>query len=186
MNMKLSPRKIAPLASASLVALWGVSLALSAGCGKSEAAMTQSIPTSEAVSVALSPKADTATYAVEMRATGPYKAGAEGSIELILKAKGSYHMNDQYPYKFKVQSPPAEGVSYPKPAIQRADFTFAEENKNNPENRDHKFDTAKVLIPFVAAHAGRTTVAGTFHLSVCSEANCVIDKAALELAVDVK
>jgi hypothetical protein len=43
-----------------------------------------------------------------------------------------------------------------------------------------------VQIPFVAAQAGRSTVAGTFHLSVCSEANCIIDKVALELPVDVK
>lgn len=186
MNMKPSPRTFAPSVSASLVVLGSVALALSAGCSKSEAAMSQSTPTSEAVSVAPSPKADTNTYVVEMKATGPYKAGAEGSIELTLKSKGGYHMNDQYPYKFKVQSPASEGVSYPKPAVQRADFTFVEENKNNPENRDHKFDTAKVLVPFVAAHAGRTTVAGTLHLSVCSDANCVIDKAALELAVDVK
>jgi hypothetical protein len=38
----------------------------------------------------------------------------------------------------------------------------------------------------MAAKAGKYTIAGTFYLSVCSEANCIMDKAPLEVSVDVK
>ncbi len=41
-------------------------------------------------------------------------------------------------------------------------------------------------MPFVAAKAGKATISGTLLLSVCSDANCIMDKVPLELTVDVK
>ncbi len=38
----------------------------------------------------------------------------------------------------------------------------------------------------MAAKSGKVTIAGTLSLSVCSDANCIMDKVPLELAVDVK
>lgn len=181
---------IARARRAGLLALAGASLALSSGCDKSEASTQPTRDTApskaSAPTVTVAPRASTDNYTAELQATGPYKAGAEGSVELTLKAQGAYHINDLYPYKFKVQDPPTEGMSYPKLTLVRADFTFSEENKSNAANKEHKADTAKLRIPFAAARAGRATVAGTLYLSVCSDDHCVIDKTPLELGVDVK
>jgi hypothetical protein len=183
MNTKTAPRNISLSAGACLLALAGAALAAS-GCSKSEAAPSrEALPAP--VAVAASPRVETDAFGVEIKATGPYKAGVEGAIELTLRSHGGYHMNDQYPFRFKVAELPAEGVSYPKATVQRADFSFAEENKNNPQNPDHKFDTAKAQIPFLAGKPGRATVAGTLLMSVCSDASCIMDKVPLELAVDV-
>jgi len=185
MMMKPSQRTITLSSSLCLLAFSGMAFAIATGCGKSEAATSRGA-TIESAGVTASSKAETENYAVEVKAKGDYKAAAEGKIELTLKTKGPYHMNDQYPYKWKAADPPAEGVTYPKPILLRADFAFSEENKSNPSNKDHKPDTAKVQVPFVMAKAGKATVAGTLHLSVCSDANCVMDKVPLELAVDVQ
>lgn len=186
MNTKPSKRMLLLSPNAWLLALAaaGVAFAVS-GCTKSEAASSREAAP-ERPAAASSASAATDAFGVELKATGPYKAGAEGAIELTLRAKGGYHLNDQYPFRFKVAEPPAESVSYPKAVLQRADFSFAEENKGNPQNPEHKPDTAKVQIPFLTSKSGRATVAGTFLLSVCSDANCIMDKVPLELAVDVK
>ena len=119
------------------------------------------------------PHAETDTYVTDMKAAGQYKSGAQGFVDVTLSPKGGYHINPEYPYKFKAADPPADGVTYPKPVLARADGAF---------------DAAKgsFRVPFVPAHAGTLTVGGTLHLSVCSDANCVLDKVPLEVQVDVK
>lgn len=118
-------------------------------------------------------KAETDNYVVEIAASGGYKAGAEGSVKVTLVAKGNYHINAQYPYKFKTAAPPPDGISYPKPVLNRPDGTF-------------EATRASFQVPFVAAKTGKATVGGIFHLSVCSEANCIMDKVPLDITVDVK
>jgi hypothetical protein len=162
------------LATSLPAAAWLAVMALvvgAVGCSKSEAATSR--PGSTETSVAGGPRAETESYTVEMKAGSSYKAGAEGAVEVTLTPKGSYHTNDQYPYKFKVADPPPEGVTFPKPLLQRADGSFEKAR-----------GTFKV--PFVAAKSGKVTIAGTMSLSVCSDANCIMDKVPLEVAVDVK
>jgi hypothetical protein len=117
-------------------------------------------------------RAEGANYTAEMVATGGYKAGAEGTVQVTVVAKGDYHINPQYPYKFKANAPGA-GLTYPKPLLQRADGKFEETR-------------GTFQVPFVAAKAGKATVGGTLNLSVCSAANCVVDKVPLDVSVDVK
>ena len=160
------PPRWAPL----LVA--GTSLAVGAGCSKSEAATTHG-STAENTPVAAGAKAETETYSAEIKLIGPYKAGAEGAVEVFLTPKGSYHTNAQYPYKFKAADPAPDGVTFPKPTMARGDGTFEEKH-------------GSFRFPFTAAKAGKYTIAGTFYLSVCSEANCIMDKVQLEVPVEVK
>jgi hypothetical protein len=117
-------------------------------------------------------KAEADTYLVEITAGSPYKVGATGSVKVSLTAKAGFHINDQYPYRFKT-SPPAEGVSYPKPVLERADGQFEEK-------------TAVFHLPFVASHAGEFTVGGVLNLSVCSPASCIVQKAPLDVSVTVQ
>jgi hypothetical protein len=119
-----------------------------------------------------SSKADAANYAAEIAAGGSYKAGAEGTVTVTVIAKGEYHMNPQYPYKFKTNAP-SDGLTYPKPTLQRGDGKF--------EGIRGTFQ-----VPFVAAKAGKVSVGGILNLSVCSAANCVVDKVPLEIVVEVK
>jgi hypothetical protein len=118
-------------------------------------------------------RAETSDYTAEITAAGVYKAGSEGNVVVSVVAKGTYHINPQYPYKFKVIVPAADGLTYPKPTLQRSDGKFEETR-------------GTFQLPFVAAKAGKTTIGGTLHLSVCSAANCVVDKVPLEVAVDIK
>ncbi len=123
--------------------------------------------------VAGNPHVETDTYVAEIKAAGAYKAGEQGVVEVTLAPKGAYHINGEYPYKFKAADPAPDGVTYPRPILARADGTF---------------DTTKgtFKFPFVASKPGKVTVGGTLHLSVCSDANCVMDKAQLEVQLDVK
>ena len=90
-----------------------------------------------------------------------------------LTTKGEYHLNKQYPYKFKVAEPAPEGVTFPKPLLERGDGSFEEKS-------------CAFKVPFVAAKSGKAVVGGTLSMSVCSDANCVMDKQAVEVAVDVQ
>lgn len=173
MNKQSTRRSSAVSGAVSLVALGTLAFAIALGCGKSEAAQNRGTSPEAASAVAAGPKAETENYVVEMKPTGTYKAGAEGTVEVTLSTKGEYHVNKQYPYKFKAADPAPEGVSFPKPVLTRDDGKF-----------DEKSGSFKV--PFVAAKSGRAPIKGVFFLSVCSDANCVMDKVELALDVDVK
>ena len=117
-------------------------------------------------------RADAANYTAEIVAAGAYKAGTEGTVHVTVVSKGEYHINPQYPYKFKANAP-SDGLTYPKPTLQRADGKFEETR-------------GTFHVPFVAAKAGKATIGGTLNLSVCSAANCIVDKVPLDLVVEVK
>ena len=120
----------------------------------------------------LAAKVEADTYLVEISAGGPYRAGSAGSVKVSLTAKAGFHINDQYPYRFNA-SAPAEGVSYPKPVLERADGQFGEK-------------AAVFQLPFVASHAGQSTVGGVLKLSVCSPTSCIVQKAPLAVTVTVQ
>jgi hypothetical protein len=171
MNLSSIRRRPSLAGGACLLLLAGAAFA----CSKSEAATSrpQAEPTKAATGVAAGAKAESENYIAEIKVTGPYAAGKEGTVEVVLVPKGSYHINAQYPYKFKATDPAPAGVTFPKPLLQRADGTF-EEKKGS------------FKVPFVAAKAGKATVSGTLSLSVCSDANCIMDKVELAVDVDVK
>jgi hypothetical protein len=117
-------------------------------------------------------KLETDSYRVEITASGPYKAGAKSSVRVALTTKGAFHINPQYPYRFKA-TPAPEGVTYPKPILERGDGQF--------EEKRAVFD-----VPFVASRAGKFEVGGIFHMSVCSAGSCIVEKAPLELSISVE
>jgi hypothetical protein len=172
MNTRSASRKHTLSGGICLLLLTGAAFAIASGCSKSEAA-TRPGATHESTAVAAGAKSETDTYVAEIKPNGSYKAGAEGTVDVVLTVKGAYHTNDQYPYKFKTIEPAPDGLSYPKPMLQRA---------------DGKFDktSGSFKVPFTASKPGKYKVGGKFSLSVCSEANCIMDKVDLEVDVDVK
>jgi hypothetical protein len=156
-----------------------------AGCGKvSEAAPSagnaQTAPASPtppnaAAGSLVAPAAasfDNANYSAKIQSAGPCKKDQTCAAEIVVLAKGEYHINDKYPYRFKLEDPPPAGIKYPKPVIGKEDGTMDE----------HK---VTLKVPFVPASAGDKKVAGTLSLSVCSAANCLMDKQLLDLTVKV-
>ena len=118
------------------------------------------------------PSLDNANYRAEMKAQGPCKKDSTCTAEVLVEAKGEYHINDKYPYRFKLEDPPPEGIKYPKPVVGKEDGTMDERR-------------VVLKVPFVSEASGAKKVAGTLSLSVCSAANCLMDKQPLEVTVKV-
>ncbi len=160
------------------VVLGVLGTALLSGCSKVSEAKergeaTGQAATNELVAPAKGPATDTANYRVAIRPAGSCKKGETCTVEVLLEAKGEYHINEQYPYKFKVDEAAAAGLKFPKPVVGKED-AVVEEKK------------IVLKVPFIADSAGDKKVAGTFSLSVCSAANCLMDKQPLEVVVKVQ
>lgn len=143
------------------------------GCSKvSRAADREKTAPNSAASLER-PSSDNANYRAEIRSAGACRNNTPCAAEVLVEAKGDYHINDKYPYRFKLDDPPPTGIKYPKPVVGKEDGTM---------------DAHKVVlkVPFVSEGSGEKKVAGTLSLSVCSAANCLMDKQPLELTVKVE
>ena len=108
-------------------------------------------------------------YAVSMKGAGPYQVGKEAKVQAVLDAKGEYHCNPEYPYKFKLLDAP-DGVTYPDKVAKSIE-------------RGEK--QSVLSIPFTPTSAGKKEISGTFDFSVCNDKTCKIEKKKLALEVDV-
>ncbi len=110
---------------------------------------------------------------------GACHAGAECKVELKLSAGDGYHVNKEYPYKFKAIE--ASGVEFlGKDAAQKTLFTKSA--------GDFTVDGEKVgtmTVRFKPSSRGNVTIAGVFKLSVCSAQNCQLDQANVSVPVAV-
>ncbi|HNS95575.1 MAG TPA: hypothetical protein PKL73_01400 [Polyangiaceae bacterium] len=113
--------------------------------------------------------ASAASYSAWLQSAGPYEAGKQGALTVVLVAKDPYKCNDKYPYKFKLD-PPGAGISYPQDTVRGMQVT--------PKR-------STLSVPFVPAQAGPATVSGTLHFSVCTEERCLIEQAKLSVTVNV-
>lgn len=156
----------------TLIVLSGVAFALASGQGTSIAAPAPR-GSAETTIAAGKGKIDNEQYLVELKPSGDYKAGQEGTVEIVITAKGDYKINDKYPLKFKASEPADGSVKFSKAVLKREDGTF-ETKKGN------------LKVGFTAAKSGKATVSGVLSFSVCSEQNCLMDKVELETTVDVK
>jgi len=111
-----------------------------------------------------------ATFDLRMKPVGALTAGQPASIEITVDAKGGYHPNEKYPYKFKPAE--AQGVRYASPAFS------AEAVKLEPQR-------ATLTVSFTPEGKGDRTIAGLFAFSLCSADQCLIEKRDLALHVGV-
>jgi hypothetical protein len=157
-----------------LLTLSGLGFVLASGCSKSEAAPPPAAETLAAPSKGS--KASTDKYVAEMKASGAYAVGRQGTVEVTLAPAADFHVNDKYPFKFKLGEAPA-GVTFPKPVLQSkdGDGTFAEKG-------------GSFQVPFTASRPGRVTITGVLSLSVCKNdlTACHMEKQELSVDVDVK
>lgn len=155
----------------SILALSGITFAVASGQGTSIAAPAPR-NTNEASVEAGRAKVDNEQYAIEMK-SGAYKAGQEGTLEILITAKGDYKINEKYPIKFKAAEPADGSVKFSKAVLKREDGTF-------------ELKKGSFKVPFTAAKSGKATVSGVLSLSVCTPENCLMDKVELETTVDVQ
>ncbi len=143
-------------------------------CSKSEAATDPAKDSQHAMVAAASdgPSYENDNYKVRLERVGTYKKGENGLVKVIIETKGAYHINKQYPYKFATQNPPADGVTYPKSIVPRTEGTFEDRRGELP-------------VAFVASKNGEVKVGGTFSLSVCTDANCLMDKRVLDITLKI-
>ncbi|MEZ4302603.1 MAG: hypothetical protein R3B70_47185 [Polyangiaceae bacterium] len=164
-------RRTRTIGTLCLAAMSGLAFLVASGCSKSEAAPAPAKDSPAQVSGASSYSKD--QYKVEMKLSGACAAGKECKAEISLESKGEFHINDKYPLKMKLSDPAPDGVSYTKAIVKKDDGKFEEKKGTLP-------------VGFTLAKAGKAKVAGTFSFSVCSDANCVMEKLDLELEVEAK
>jgi hypothetical protein len=113
------------------------------------------------------PLAGNSFYRLDAGPQTPCTAGATCEARLVLTALAGYHVNREYPVKF---------IGEPTPGVLvEGTGTFALDDAK----------TGTLTIRYRADKAGRARIAGTFKLSVCSDAQCEIEqpKIVLELPV---
>jgi hypothetical protein len=115
-------------------------------------------------------------YALDVASPG-CKAGDACVVTLRLNVGGEYHVNKEYPYKFVAKADPAIDFLGTGDAntFSRAKGDFKEEGEK----------TATMTVRFKAKSAGPANVSGTFRMSVCSAANCQLERQPVSLTVDV-
>ncbi len=113
---------------------------------------------------------------------GACTANAECKITLRLEAKGDFHVNKEYPYKFKMNAAPA-GVTYLGKDASAAD-TFSKANGDFALDASNE-KVGTMTLKFKSANKGAVSISGVFKLSVCSAQNCQMETANVTIPVTV-
>lgn len=107
-------------------------------------------------------------------------ANKECTVTIVLSAGDGYHINKDYPGKFKADE--LAGVEF-------LGTDAAGKNVFSKAAGDFKVDTEKqatLTLKIKAAKAGTVTLTGNFKFCVCSEKECVPDAAQLKIPVTIK
>jgi hypothetical protein len=112
------------------------------------------------------------TFDLVIRPVGPYAAGKVGVAEVELTAKGGYHCNDKYPYKFKIIEDETHGLKFDSPIFTK-DAVRLETMR------------ATMKLAFTPDSKGEKTLAGNFSFSLCSAERCLVEKRELLLKISV-
>jgi hypothetical protein len=155
-----------------------VALATSLGCGKSRATAGKAEGAEPGPSGAAGQSAGVdcghaacgTNFVVDAMPTLGCRSGEPCQVNVKLLALGDYHINDDYPYRFLADQKPLVQFSGTDPGGQ----TVFSKTAGDWQKTDAKTGTMAVHL-FVST-PGSYTISGTFKLSVCSAANCVLDQ----------
>jgi hypothetical protein len=117
------------------------------------------------------------SYFVDVIAEDGCASAARCNVGLKLTATGAFHVNDQYPYKFKAEA---------TPAVEFLGTDPAGKNVFSKPAGDWAQTGAKsgvMTVRLTPAAPGRSTISGVFKLSVCSEQNCLIEQPQLQVSI---
>jgi hypothetical protein len=112
-------------------------------------------------------------------AAGPQSCavGSICTVDLQLVAKGEFHVNDQYPYRFSAEEGPGVRLEGKDPTGKNVFSKPA----GDWEKTDAKRGVMKVR--FTPLEKGSKTIAGTFKLSVCSAETCLLEQRRVSASV---
>jgi hypothetical protein len=110
-------------------------------------------------------------------------AGSPCVATLKLVATSGFHINDEYPYRFKADDAP--GIRFlGTDASGASAFSKAAGDWQKTQDGDGK--TGVMTVKFVPEGQGDKTIAGTLKLSVCSPQSCLVDQQQVRASVSVK
>jgi pyruvate/2-oxoglutarate dehydrogenase complex dihydrolipoamide acyltransferase (E2) component len=125
---------------------------------------------SAAPATAAESKYSEAGFDLVLQPKGDYASGKAGEAEVVLSAKPPYHVNDKYPYKFKLKEAP--GLSFANMIVTKELV---------------KFEPARATVPVTfTPSAGKHTLSGQLSFSVCTADKCMIEKRDLALEIEAK
>ena len=128
------------------------------------------------------PVADTPAFRAELKAVGAYKKGEPATYEVVVQTKSPYHVNDEYPAKFKAAD--ANGIKHAEAKLERNKHAdaFATEPCGG-ESKDAC--TLKITVKFTPDQSGTVRVGGLLDVGVCNKDQCLVEKKQLDLTVPV-
>ena len=109
-------------------------------------------------------------FFVDVIAPVDCESGTLCQMGVKLAALGDFHVNDEYAYRF---------VADPKPLVQFSGTdpdgqTIFSKSAGDWHKEDAKNGTA--VVSFFVSTPGSYTISGTFKLSVCAGANCLMEQ----------
>jgi hypothetical protein len=109
-------------------------------------------------------------------------ANAECEVDLRLEAGAGFHVNAEYPYKFKAVA--AGGLTFlgKDPTSAETFSKAAGDFVLDPNNEK----VGTMTVRFKSASKGSASITGVFKLSVCSAANCQLEQANVTVPVTVQ
>ena len=109
------------------------------------------------------------------------RVGAECTVALRLEAQGGFHVNKEYPYKFKAND--ASGVEFlGKDPANKTMFSKAAGDFSLDANNEK---VGTMTVRFKPSARGSVSISGVFKLSVCSAQNCQLGQASVTVPVTV-
>lgn len=136
-----------------------------------QVAATQAPVAPGAEPAAGSARVDEANFTINIAPNGSYAAGKAGEAQIVLDAKPPFHVNEKYPYKFKLKDAP--GLVFANAVVGK-------------DNVKLETQRATMTVPFTVKDAGKHTLAGQFSFSVCTEDKCLMEKRDLALSLEAK
>lgn len=116
-------------------------------------------------------------FFVDTQAPADCAVGSTCDLAVKLTATGDFHVNDEYPYRFKANDVP--GIDYAgTDSMGKGVFS-------KPAGDWKKADakTGVMTVKFTPREKGDKTITGTFKMSVCSAANCLLEQRELSTVV---
>ena len=149
------------------------------GCGKDRPASHDGIAVTAPQGGDCGHTACGPNFFIDSTPAGDCAAGANCSVTMSLVATGDFHINDEYPYKYRADESPGVtflGTDAAGPMV----FSKAASNwqKAGPQK-------GTMTVSFQSAK-GQKNIAGTFKLSVCSAQNCQLEQQAVSTPVTVR
>jgi hypothetical protein len=153
-----------------------------AGCDRTQSSSSPagSSPASTPAGPA-GPVAETPALHAELKAVGAYKKGEPATYEILVRAKTPYHVNDEYPAKYKAAD--GNGVKHVEPKLERN--KHADAFATEPCSAGKDACTLKITVKFTPEQTGTVTLGGSIDVGVCDKDTCIVEKKQLGLAVPV-